>query len=99
MSLCQISSIKTIETICTNDTTLEKRSICLSIVNKHIVVVQILSYCIQKTFNLIKIVIAAELTMKVIIVAIYIPVISLLNKIIKGLGQLFFIHFGLPEKI
>ena len=97
MCLSHISPIETIETVCSNDTTLEIRKIRLSIVNEHMVIVQVLSYRIQKTNYFLVVVIVAQFTMKVVIIAIYILVISLLNKIIKGLWELFFVQFGLFE--
>ena len=54
---------------------------------------------VQQAFNLLIIIIAADLTMEVIIVATQILIVPLLDQIVKGLGKLFFIKLGLTEEI
>ena len=81
MSLCQIGPIQTVQAVCTHDSTLEKRSIRRLIVDEQMVSVKVWPHNIEKPRYVVKIVIA-ELSMKIVIIAIDVAIITHLKQVI-----------------
>ena len=99
MGLRDVGPIEAVQTVGADDASLIKGAIRLLIVYKEVVIIQVLADGVHQPLDLVVVVNAAELAMKVVIVAVDVFVIALLDKVIVALGQLLFIKFGLAEQI
>ena len=99
MGLRDVGPIEAVQAIGADDPSLEKSAIRLLIVNEEVVVVQVLADGVQQPLDLVVVVIAAELAMEVVIVAVDVAVIALLEQVVEALGQLLFIKLGLAEQV